>query len=711
MQKHEAALRLAGLDSSAQAYAPTNVHMITGEVVGKSDNGKVLVSMDGIVYSDEDAQYVEIDTVGGLQEGDTAQLILSGESGHAMVPLGIGSVGSVDRIRDSAEIAEGLAEQAKAVADATGQHFWSDDDGAHVTEVTQDEWNDEEGASYHSGPNSLWNSLGMLFRDGLNNLLALVTGDSPGVAIYDGDGNAAENISASFTRDGAQIGSSVSPHLSLDQTGIAGVNEDGLQLFNLEMDGSTITTQVRLKLMDHIFTGYPLDLTAPVRTFTTVLGGATGTVELDFQGFRFDFNQQLISQSGENVTLEPLTPYGYTVSGTFNLTDFDASSDYSYTGSVTAVARGEVNTNTVVVTLDYTAANSTVVIKVYGERTHGGGTWSLGFGWNYALFTSNIYAPAFSLGTRTEEAGVFSFTSGESIIAKGRDQVAFGRFNADDSSQALIIGNGTADDARSNALTVDWSGNIWAAGKAALSGAIEAASAAISGAITAASATISGALTASSVSTSGTYPFTYQDAEVDTSLSNNGLSAWKSRYLRFLDKAGRYYAWVTGGAGQDGSVQANLAARNFGTGANVDNVLSLGVTNSGTRTVSVSEAAPWRGALGLNLTTTSLNLTTTNIGGGTKTVYFAKQGNIVICTFTGWMNPSAANTAYTIGTIPSGYRPAREAYTYSRGVTNNIISTAAAEARWTFSTNGSITVVAGATGLYEHHFTAMWWTS
>ena len=84
------------------------------------------------------------------------------------------------------------------MAEAVNQHFWHDDSGAHVTMATQDEWEQE-----HSGPNSLWNSLGMLFRDGLTNLLAILTS---GIVIYDGNGNDEENVIASFTGDEIHLG-------------------------------------------------------------------------------------------------------------------------------------------------------------------------------------------------------------------------------------------------------------------------------------------------------------------------------------------------------------------------------------------------------------------------------------------------------------------------------------------------------------------------
>ena len=100
MTPNEAAAYLAGVVSTEddQASAPTNLHVITGEVSGTSEDGKTLVSIDGLMFSEEDEQYVEIDTLGGLEDGDIATVVLSGEDGHSMSPLAIGSVGSVDRI-------------------------------------------------------------------------------------------------------------------------------------------------------------------------------------------------------------------------------------------------------------------------------------------------------------------------------------------------------------------------------------------------------------------------------------------------------------------------------------------------------------------------------------------------------------------------------------------------------------------------------------
>ena len=134
-------------------------------------------------------------------------------------------------VSEGVESVAAIAQQALEVASATGQYFWhntgeetdpieadvSGGTGAHVTQFKREEWSDPTHENYHKGPNSLWNSLGMLFRDGLNNLLSL---GSSGLAIYDGLGSLAANIVASFTGSGSTIGYTASDHVTVDSNGL-----------------------------------------------------------------------------------------------------------------------------------------------------------------------------------------------------------------------------------------------------------------------------------------------------------------------------------------------------------------------------------------------------------------------------------------------------------------------------------------------------------
>ena len=135
----------------------------------------------------------------GLSVGDEVSVEWSGArmsvTGNVSDPsAGVRAVGDV---RHVAQAARELAKDAKAVAEATGQYFWHDRNGAHVST--------EQGNST-AAQNSVWNSLGMLFRRGANNVLAIVTGTDAGMDVYDGEGNADENTVASFRGSGARVG-------------------------------------------------------------------------------------------------------------------------------------------------------------------------------------------------------------------------------------------------------------------------------------------------------------------------------------------------------------------------------------------------------------------------------------------------------------------------------------------------------------------------
>lgn len=76
-------------------------------------------------------------------------------------------------------------------------------------------------------------------------------------------------------------------------------------------------------------------------------------------------------------------------------------------------------------------------------------------------------------GQRTEAIGSMSHAEGNYTIANHSSQHVFGAFNVADPSTAMaggrgnyieIVGNGTATEARSNARTLDWSGNEYIAG-------------------------------------------------------------------------------------------------------------------------------------------------------------------------------------------------------------------------------------------------------
>ena len=75
-----------------------------------------------------------------------------------------------------------------------------------------------------------------------------------------------------------------------------------------------------------------------------------------------------------------------------------------------------------------------------------------------------------AMGESTIASGRNSFAVGQTTTASGQAQTAIGKYNIADGSNtyAFIIGNGTST--RSNALTVDWLGDLSASGKGSFAG-------------------------------------------------------------------------------------------------------------------------------------------------------------------------------------------------------------------------------------------------
>lgn len=208
----ELAAKLSGRSRAEEntVFTDATTRTYIGTATSDSSDGSVYVALSEDVtmpddYDGEHGVGVEMPTTVGVSEGDDVVVTVFG-GGTMKAPVVTGNPGWGDAVQEQVNNAEVLALEAEMVANATGQHFWPDDDGVHVTEVTQEDWNDSTSASYHSGANVLINALGQLFRDGLNNLLAVLPA---AIAIYDGNGNDADNILAEFAADHVRIGGTI----------------------------------------------------------------------------------------------------------------------------------------------------------------------------------------------------------------------------------------------------------------------------------------------------------------------------------------------------------------------------------------------------------------------------------------------------------------------------------------------------------------------
>ena len=186
----------------------------TGVALTDSEDGTVVIDLggdvtlpddlydsDGNVVAEWDGVGVEMPTSPQVSAGDDVIVTLMGGSA-TKTPMVTSSAGSGDRMRTLANSAKTVADAAQAVAEAVNQHFFADTNGIHVTEVTQEDWDES-----HTGANVLINSIGQLFRDGLNNLLTLTTENGArALTIWDGLGNAASNVLAMFGANETHLG-------------------------------------------------------------------------------------------------------------------------------------------------------------------------------------------------------------------------------------------------------------------------------------------------------------------------------------------------------------------------------------------------------------------------------------------------------------------------------------------------------------------------
>ena len=113
------------------------------------------------------------------------------------------------------------------------------------------------------------------------------------------------------------------------------------------------------------------------------------------------------------------------------------------------------------------ASNGSSHAEGHGTETEGGASHAEGYS------TKAGGSAAHAEGQYTAAWGGSSHAEGYSTTALGRSSHVEGEYNipdpeADDYTKrgkyVHIVGNGTADDARSNAHTLDWEGNAWYAG-------------------------------------------------------------------------------------------------------------------------------------------------------------------------------------------------------------------------------------------------------
>ncbi len=333
-----------------------------------------------------------------------------------------------------------VAKEAQEAAQATNQHFWhrsedAGDDGAgtgaFVTDMPQDEFLTGAASNFadltDSKPyhNVLINSLGMLIRRGKTQLASLT---KSAIAFYDGLGNAASNVVASFSKNGAQIGMNTDTHITIDKR-------------QLSINAGTNST-----LLDDYFNiGFANDenglcYVQTVNPNATVL--QDGTIEYDLI-YPIELGDHLRDAMAIGTEGSATSSYGLYSQPT---ADGFWADQYGrvFQGADFATEHPDFELHAIQF---YTTAD--VLRMRMGPTSEARGDYTI------------------ALGNTAIAEGVGAVAIGNETWAEGNWQTALGCGNVPDNEgeYVLIVGNGTLYGERSNAFTVDWYGNVSAAGE------------------------------------------------------------------------------------------------------------------------------------------------------------------------------------------------------------------------------------------------------
>lgn len=353
---------------------------------------------------------------------DDARAIVAQETADGAVQEARENTEKLERIGVTLRETQDAVTEAREIADATNQHFWTDENGVHIAT--------EEGAA-SSGKNLLMNSLGILLRA---SGLPLAQFSSSQVAFYDGTGSGEDHIVALFGVNGAQVGYSDLAHIMLKSDTMRMMSDDGMNMLDITSNGTSDYAEIK-KTIDDDFTRI------------TATSGSHNLLAYSLPLTNYT--------SGGELKIELEVRYVTTISGQ-QQTRIQKGIYYFAIGTA---ENKSTNIQGVQCTIEY-SHTTTLDIKAYKTTSDA----------RYLRLRSITYEgytpmPVYDLGTRAlsaNNAGAFSTIIGEMLLAAGDRQLVTGKYNIEDTNDdyALIIGNGSDDSNRSNALTVDWNGRI-----------------------------------------------------------------------------------------------------------------------------------------------------------------------------------------------------------------------------------------------------------
>ena len=248
-----------------------------------------------------------------------------------------------------------------------------------------------------------------------------------------------QKVLARFGQTG-QVGPEDGSHLVTDDSGIQGINGDGITVFDISMDGGYTLVRERWTWKntpktirdntDNVYQPKKITNHEPV-------SGTSKTLVLKYEIYNSsDWQMRSVTKT-----------YNFPVAGGGSMYIENLIAQDSPLISI-----GKMG-------IEYTGTHGVRVTVTLNDAALHGGYYITIYGMRYE-FSTSVDAPAFSLGTRADSShGGFSGIVGVGLSASHPYQFACGKYNADDSAYAFMVGNGS-EDGDSNAFAVTWDGDI-----------------------------------------------------------------------------------------------------------------------------------------------------------------------------------------------------------------------------------------------------------
>ena len=391
----------------------------------------------------------------------------------------------------------------KNLRDDVTQYFWFESDsssawgsGAHVTLYPESQFTDSTSPNYMKGQNIIMNTDGFSIRNGGLPMMVL-DNNSLDFNVVDTTAGTYKKT-ATFSSIGARIGQIGESHFEVDYHSLQMIDKEGdTYLWFSDLRDSTGYATVTERIVadyddqDTYYTtldissvisvkayGWSLPYTLDVDnkkkitiTFTTSVPGIYkyDSIEVEYVTTSQGAKAYTIGKRGNNSYYSPTIGIGSVAEGI----DVVASGTYSHaegfeTEASSPCAHAEGDTSRASGVCSHAEGMS--ISRGKYSHAEGMGTGANGLCAHAEGFITSAGGEAsHSEGESTDAKGDVSHAGGLWTIAQRKSQYAIGEYNIADTggtgnttrgNYAFIIGNGTADNARSNALTVDWNGNV-----------------------------------------------------------------------------------------------------------------------------------------------------------------------------------------------------------------------------------------------------------